>query len=146
MHDINNQEITRFVGIKNGFIYVISDVEIENDDLIVIKLPHHLNHISSEDLIVNYRYSNGILKAKNETKNISDLKIAFIGNWAQACGISTYFENLLPHLCKDIKNFKLFIEDQNFVKNIYQFGSGFLKKESNYPLLDTWKRIKYLSS
>lgn len=51
--------MTRFVGIKNNHISIVSDKSFVTDDSIkVIELPKEFNHLSSEELIVNCRFSN----------------------------------------------------------------------------------------
>jgi glycosyltransferase involved in cell wall biosynthesis len=45
-----------------------------------------------------------------KTKNIEDLKIAFICNWGEQCGIATYTESLVYALRKKIPNIKIFAE------------------------------------
>jgi len=54
------------------------------------------------------------------------------------CGISTYSENLLPHIVKEFKHFKLFIEENDSpTHDVFQVGEYTLDKDQ---VSTCWKR------
>lgn len=63
-----------------------------------------------------------------ETKNVKDLKIAFICNWNDCCGISTYSGYLVDSLITKVKELKVFSE----------IGEG--QKDDEPYVLRCWKR------
>lgn len=141
----NVKNITpRFVGIKNNYIHVVSDREFSQTDLISVQLPEELSDVSSEELITNYRYSNGRLRCKKSSKPFGEQKIAFVSNFKMRCGISTYAENLFPIIAKQAGDFKLFIEEN-------EFSTGSLHELGNIGLSEDqvsicWKRGKSLKN
>lgn len=129
---------TRYIGIKNNYIQVVSDKEFTFNNLKIVKLPKEFENVSSEELITNYRYSNNELKAKKSSKPFDETKIAFVGNFKMKCGISTYSENLWPEIAKQSKDFKLFIEENEFpTSSIYEFGNEILSEDK---VCICWKR------
>lgn len=100
----------RWCGIKGNRILVISDRSFERNDLIVIPVPASLNEISSKDLLINYRHQDGSFISKDEKTFAKDVRLAVITNFHSRCGLSTYMEELLPHLLPKFKSFKLFVE------------------------------------
>ncbi len=132
----------RFIGIKNNFIHVVSDKEVSHSNLEMLPLPEEFENISSEDLIVNFRYSNNQLKRKLVSKPISKLKIAFVGNFKMRCGISTYNENLWPLIAKQTQDFKLFVEENDFpTGSLYELGDFKIREDQ---VSVCWKRGKSL--
>lgn len=103
----------RFVGAKNGSIKVVSNTKFENSNYSVIPVPESLSAFSNEDLIKNFKVHSGEIMKKRTDLPTSKQKIAFVGNWKMKCGISTYSENLLPHLAKEFGHVKLFIEENS---------------------------------
>lgn len=100
----------RYVGIKNGNIYIVSNYVFTNDGLHIIKLPSLLEGISSQDLITNYKFKNGQIMAKSARKPAQELKIALVSNYGTKCGIATYSKFLYNELTKLVGDYKLFIE------------------------------------
>ncbi len=100
----------RFVGVKNGSIRIISNAFFVNDDLAVVELPEELNNVPSQELMLRYHLKNNTIQSKKSSKDIKDLKVAFINNWKMKCGISTYSELLVPEIAKKLSDFKLFVE------------------------------------
>jgi glycosyltransferase involved in cell wall biosynthesis len=128
----------RYAGIKNGKISILSEQVIQNKDLDIIQIPPELEHLSNTDLIVTGRFSQGTLKSKLAKIPAKNLKVAFVGGWRISCGLSTYFENLVPEIAKHISEFKLFIEENdNPTKDIYQFGDNRLNENQ---ISICWKR------
>lgn len=128
----------RFAGTKNNRIVIVSDKKFENNNYKIIKVPEDLNEISDIDLLSNYKVHNDEIVAKHSKKNINELKLAFIGNWKMKCGISTYSENLLPHIIKHFKDVKLFIEEnEHITSDLYTVGD---KKISQDKVVTCWKR------
>jgi glycosyltransferase involved in cell wall biosynthesis len=130
--------MTRFAGIKNDRIQVVSNQIFNNKDLTIIQIPKELDNISSKVLTEEYYIKSGMFVWRLEKKPLSKIKLAFIGNWAMACGIATYNGKLWPEIAKHINNFKLFIEkDNNPIQSIYSFGNSVLNKDIVIPC---WKR------
>lgn len=133
----------RYAGIKNGKISILSEQVISNKDLEVLEVPEELEHLSNTDLIVSCRVVNGKLVSKFARKKAKNMKVAFITNWAMACGLSTYSENLLPEIAKHIGEFKLFIEENNnWTKDVHQFGNSILNDDQ---ISICWKRGEKLN-
>jgi glycosyltransferase involved in cell wall biosynthesis len=99
----------RFAGIKHNHICLVSDYPFESD-LELIKVSKEFDYVSDKDLILHGRIVNGEIKFKNVKKPAKELKIAFVTNFRQKCGISSYAENLYPEFIKHVKHVKLFIE------------------------------------
>jgi len=102
--------MSKFIGVKNGKIQIISDNKFVNENLQILELPQALDKISVEKLLLEYVVKNGTIFHKDERKNIKDLKIAIITNWKMRCGISTYGEQLLNKLIPKLGDFKIFAE------------------------------------
>lgn len=130
--------MTRFLGIQNNRITIVSDKNFSHDSVQVIEEPNYLSTISAKDLIQNYKLHNGRITSKFSKRSIKDLKIAFVGNWKMKCGISTYSENLWPEIIKHVGDFKIFAEfndnptgPSNLIGNAYY---------SNDKVIECWKR------
>src|ERR1700735_4610814 len=76
----------------------------------VIEVPNSLNNVSASDLIANYWVKGGKIKRRKETKTANKIRLALVGNIYEACGISTFCENLFPELIKRVGDAKIFIE------------------------------------
>ncbi len=100
----------RFVGIKNGRIKIISNKSFIHSEYQILEIPLELNNISNDELILNYRVRDGQFIARKGIRSAQDLKVALIGNYQQACGISTYNSHLFPQIISHIKDFRLFSE------------------------------------
>lgn len=133
----------RFLGIKNNYIAIVSDKNFSSNDLKVVELPKNLEHLSSEELIVNCKYINNSIKYKNLKKQAKDCKVALISNYKMMCGISTYAENLYPELVKHVKDFKLFIEDNDLPTGDIVIDG---KKLSDDKVVTCWKRGESLNN
>ena len=128
----------RFAGIRNGRIHIISSAPISHNDFSIIEIPEELNSVSSNDLMASFKFKEGRFKSKTERKPAKDLKIAFVSNYMQKCGISTYCSNLGPEIAKSVKDFKLFIEkSDHFTSDIYTFRSETI---SDQKISVCWKR------
>src|SRR5260221_7463034 len=110
----------RFVGVKNGNIFVVATEHFE--DCIVV--PEELNSISAEKLILQYKVIDNKFITKHKHKHAKDMKVAFISNYNQKCGISSYFEALGPEIVKHIKDFKIFAEHVENKTNIEVFNEN----------------------
>ena len=100
----------RYVGIKNGRIKIISNKTFSHSEYQVLEIPLELNQIANDELILNYRIRDKQFIARKGNRPAPDLKVAFIGNYQQACGISTYNSHLFPQIVPFIKDFRLFNE------------------------------------
>lgn len=108
----------RFIGVKGKEIKIVSDSIFHNDDLRVIEVPKELDSVNSSDLIVDYQFKNNQIISKNGKKDLSQLKVALVSNWKIKCGISTYAESLWTQIIPKLNDYKLFIEDNEFISPI----------------------------
>lgn len=123
----------RYVGVRLNKICVISEVPIQNPTLDVIEVPGELSHVSSHDLLTRCRIKDGKLICKLAQKSASQMKVAFVSNWRQKCGISTYAEKLFPEVAKHLGDFKMFIEENDEpTGDIYSLGKD--------KVVSCWKR------
>jgi len=130
--------MTRFVGIKQNHICVVSDVPFVTEGLQIVEVPAALDHVSSSELITNCRVKNGVIKVKCAKKPASQIKLALVGNWKMRCGIATYSEHLWPEVVKHVGDFKLFIEKNDIpTGDIYSIGR---QKLSTSQVTTCWKR------
>lgn len=134
----------RFVGTKNGKIKIVSNSTFENSNYSIVSVPEHLNGIRDEDIISNYKEHKGEIVKKRSDLPLSDQKIAFVGNWKMKCGISTYSENLIPHIAKNFGHIKLFIEENDEpTGNILHLGKEQLNEDQ---VSICWKRGESLQA
>jgi len=128
----------RFLGIKNNCISIVSDKPFVNKDILTIEVPDSLSNISNIDLINNYKIRNNELCSKTSSKNASELKIALVSNWKMPCGVSTYGEYIFPEIIKHIKDFKLFIEENDFpTDDIFRVEKQIVSEDH---VVTCWKR------
>lgn len=134
--------MSRFVGVKDGSIRVVSNAFFVNEGLEVVELPDDLKGIEGYNLMLNYHLKDGKIESKKIKKPAKDLKIAFITNWKMECGIASFGYNLYSEIIKHIKDFKLFIE-----KNDSPIEELDLINGINYPdkIVQCWERGKSLS-
>lgn len=59
---------------------------------------------------------------QDKTKENKDLKIAFICNWGQSCGISTYSKYLVDALTPKVKEIKIFSEREYWLRGESMIG------------------------
>lgn len=105
-----------FIGSKNGRISVVSDKHFSNSNFDILEISEKYE---AEDLILNYKIVNNQLLPKFPKKPASELKIALVTNWKMKCGIATYSENLYRHIVPQVKDFKLFIEHNEIIGDLY---------------------------
>ncbi len=130
--------MSRFISVKNKRICVISDKHIVGDNLNILEVPSHLDSISSEDLLCNYRVEGGDIISKDQKRSSKNLRIALVGNWRMSCGISTYAENLWPEVVRHVDDFKLFIEQStDYSGDLNVFGNQILPDDK---ISVCWKR------
>lgn len=129
----------KYVGIKNNQVSIVSDKLFNcSNDTAIIELPVDMEKLTVNDLIVNYRLKNNVFVPKSTNKLAKDLKIAFIGNWKMACGISEYNNFLLQKVLPKVGEFKLFIEENDQpTDSIYTLGQQTLQPEQ---VSVCWKR------
>lgn len=101
--------MSRYIVVKNGRIQAVSNTEITSTYQ-VLCLPSVFEDIAPAMLMSNFKVQNGVLVRQQTLKPISQLKIAFVGNWKMQCGISTYAENLWPHVASSVHDWKIFAE------------------------------------
>lgn len=105
--------MTKYLGIKNESICLISDRPFINSEYKIIELPKELEVLSNKELVLNYKIKDGKIVSIVGEKNIKNLKVALINNWKMQCGISTYAEFLYNDLIPHLNDYKLFIEKNN---------------------------------
>lgn len=130
--------MSRFAGCKNNKLYIISDQHFTHPEYEIIEVPDYLYSVSNFDLITDYKVRNSTIVKKKQSKPASELKIAFVGNWKMRCGISTYSENLLPHIAKQVKDIKLFIEENDEVTGPLNHLDDLILE--NEKVFTCWKR------
>lgn len=135
--------MNKFIGVRNGKIETVSSVFFMQDGLQVLPLPKELEQIANNILMQNYKVINGEIVNLQAQKPINELKVAFINNWKQRCGISTYSESVIAELINKIKNYKLFIEE-----NEYPTGDNNILNQIKIPdenIITCWKRGQNLT-
>jgi glycosyltransferase involved in cell wall biosynthesis len=110
--------MTRFVGIKNDQIHLISDIKFQHPTLEIVELPEEFEDIDSEELIANYELKHKKIINKLERKAAKNLRIALVSNWKMRCGIAIYAEKLWREVIPHVGDFKLFIERQEFIEPV----------------------------
>lgn len=136
--------MSRFVGVKNSNICIVSDKYFECEGTQTVELPEELRNINSSDLIINYKLRNGNIIPKRAMKKAKDLKVALVGNWKMQCGISTYSNNLWTEVVKHLGDYKLFIERDEFpLESIYKIGDTVLPENK---VSVCWKRGESLGT
>jgi glycosyltransferase involved in cell wall biosynthesis len=103
--------MTRFAGIKNERIHIISNICFEHPEYYIFEIPKEFDGVASSDLMANFRVRNNNLRSKTTKKPGKDLKVAFVGNWQMQCGIATYAEKLWTETMKLVGDYKCFVED-----------------------------------
>lgn len=130
--------MARFIGIKQNFICIVSDKPFAHAGIQVLPVPPELEGVSSTDLITNFKVSNGRIKPKISNKPANEIKLALVGNWKMRCGIASYAENLWSEVTKHVKDFRLFIEEQDlYTDSIYNIGERTMGEEQ---VVACWKR------
>lgn len=128
--------MSRYAGVKNGNIYVISDSIFINSELNILEVPSELDHIPSKELISEYKLKNNEIVSQNINKSTQNLRVAFVSNYFMHCGLSTYAENLFPEITKHIVDYRFFIEDSVSVEN---------KNLLSDKMIACWKRGEKLT-
>lgn len=121
----------RYAGIKNNNVYAVSDRMFSGKEMDVVEIPEELATISSEKIILEYKFKNNKFIDKKLFKNAKDLKIALISNYGDNCGIGTYSKFLYDELIKYFADYKIFAEVGNY--------------ELNENVIQCWERGKSLA-
>lgn len=111
----------RYAGIQNNRIRVVSSSSFISQDLTVIEVSKSLDGVSDEELMLSYRVRNNQLTSIHSKKAVKELKVALVSNYRQRCGISTYFEYLMPLLVKQLGDFRLFVEENDKPTGEFQY-------------------------
>src|SRR5271154_1374175 len=128
----------RFIGVRDLKIKTVSSSSFMEQDLSVFQVPEELDHISNIDLINDYIIFNNIITPKYIKKSLSELRVAYITNWKQTCGIAAYSYDLISQLSKTITNYKLFIEHTDFPLEDFNIVDG--QQISNDNIKICWTR------
>lgn len=102
--------MSKFVGVKNNRIKVISNTKFGNPELTIMELPARFESMSQNDLMLNLRYKDGQLVDKRDPSDIRHLKIALVSNYGMNCGIATYSQFLYDALIPQLGDYKIFAE------------------------------------
>lgn len=128
----------KYVAHHNGRIIIISEGKIESAHLTITELPLELNSISEQELILNFKIINGFFVDTTKSKSRRQLKVALVSNWKMHCGIATYAEELYQHLIGEVKDFKLFVEEnENPTQDLNIVGDKMIGQEQ---VVACWKR------
>lgn len=130
--------MSKFVGIKDSKIQIVSDNEFDSQKLKIVELPKNLEKVSTESLMTDYRYVNGKFNFKFEKKQAYELKIIIITNHGQKCGISSYGSFLLENLIPHIADYRILSEYTN--ENI-----KYSDRIDESKVIQCWKRGEELS-
>jgi glycosyltransferase involved in cell wall biosynthesis len=105
----------------------------------IVPVPVELESVSDADLIVDWQVGDDNRFTSTSARvSASALKVAFITNWKQACGIATYAEKAYPHIAKRIGDFKLFVErNDSPTSPMNEFGGETI---ANEKVVECWKR------
>lgn len=123
--------MSRYAGVKNNSIYVVSDSMFSSDGLNIINIPSELDYLSPKELINEYKIKNNEIVLHDTHIHIKKLRVAFVSNYLMHCGLSTYAENLFPEIIKHICDYRLFVEDSVSIEN---------KHILNNKMIACWKR------
>lgn len=130
--------MVRYAGIKHNRIFVVSDKPCLGTDFEILEVPSDFDSISNTELITKCKIIDGKIQCRSFKKQLSQIKLALVGNWKMRCGISTYSENLWPEVVKHVGDFKLFIEQNDEpTGNIYQIGKQIINEDR---VAVCWKR------
>jgi glycosyltransferase involved in cell wall biosynthesis len=102
--------MTRYAGIRDNNICIISDSIFNNSNLRVVEVPKSLDNISSAKLMSEFKFKGCEFKSKNIVKLASDLKVALVSNYGGKCGIATYSKFLFNELVGKVADYKIFAE------------------------------------
>lgn len=117
---------------KNLIVNVISDTPIEIDQKI--------KNISDQPITVGKRMPSSVISKEDYTKKqIKELRIAFVCNWGDNCGISTYSQYLITEMIPQVKELKIFSEINDGVTEGYNVEKCW---ERGKCLLQLVKKIK----
>lgn len=135
--------MTRYAGVKNGRIRIVSDAVFTNKDMEVVEIPSEFESIMPEELMLNYLLKDsGIIEKKKQQRKAKDLRVAFITNLNMACGIATYSNDLFLEISKCIGNFKIFVEKNDKpLSDTHSLGGKELSPEQ---ITECWERGKSL--
>jgi glycosyltransferase involved in cell wall biosynthesis len=134
--------MVRFVGIKHNRICLVSDQSFHNDELHILPVPKDLEYLSDEEIITTCHIRNDQVVSKRSQKPMSEMRVAFVGNWKQQCGIASFNHSLWSEIAKHIKEFKLFVETiEKPIGDILDFQGVQLSSDQ---VVQCWQRGKSL--
>lgn len=107
--------MARYAGVRKNNIKIISDQAFACSDYSIVELPLKLEHVSSNELIANYRLRDGEFVSKYDKKPAAGIRLALVGNYGDACGIATYSKFLFEELVELVPNYKIFAERNEII-------------------------------
>ena len=128
----------KYIGFRNGKIYIVSDTNFNDKNSQTLLLPSELEGLTSDKLMLDYTVKNGKVLHKNDGRKAKELKIAFVSNYAMECGIALYGESLYSEIINHIGDYKLFIEKNENPIHPFDLING--KNIPKDKVVQCWKR------
>ena len=119
----------RWIGYKTDRVKTISSHLFVSNELSVLEVPQELDGTTNDELLLA-RVRNNQIILPNIKKDIKQTKLAIITNIYQKCGLSTYIENLLDPLLKEVGDYRIFAEYNDVETDV----------EKKWPVVKSWKR------
>lgn len=117
---------------KNLIVNIISDTPIETDQKI--------KTIPEQSISIGKRMPSAIISKEDYTKKeIKELRVAFVVNWGDNCGISTYSKYLCDAMKSQVKELKIFSEVNDGSTEGYDVEKCWERGKCLLPLI---KKIK----
>lgn len=99
-----------FIGHRGRRISYVGDKPQINERLKFIEVDDSFRNVDPKTLMNQYEIRRGEIHLK-ELKDIKNLRVAFVGVYKIACGISTYSEWLWDEMGKMVKEYRIFAEN-----------------------------------
>lgn len=126
----------RFASVKGSKVVAVSDTRLLGE--LCVSVPLELDEFSPDELVTSFRFTDGRFVSRLAKKPANEQKVAFVGNWRMQCGISSYSENLLPHLFGMVKEMRLFVERNPSPTGQMNVVGGVALPESH--VVECWSR------
>lgn len=99
----------RYVGVRDNRICAVSDKPFTTAGMQTIQVSDE--SVTTDDILCGYRIRGDGLVARWGPHEPSKMRLALVGNWKLACGISTYAENLWPEVARHVPDVRIFAEE-----------------------------------
>ena len=115
-----------YVGVRDDRICLVSDKPFQKPGVDVFPLD---SEASADDILCSYRVRQGRLVHRWGPQDPTRMRLAVIGNWRMACGISTYAEHLWSEVGRHVADIHLFVEEtKERTGDPYRLGGRFLEE------------------